>query len=213
MARKIIGAFCILMAVGGAVGASTQHGPDAAASCVIAALFAVIGLVLLLKKGKSKAEKTAVKKQKQELKEQRSRMLTAQHMAGLPLAEGVVCVLSFDDDCVTVTSGGSNFRVALEKVTDLEVKTSTEIQKSYVSSIGGAVGGAVLFGPLGAMVGGRAKEKTSKTIDNYFIITYAKDNSVDYLSFLLSSNDGLKAFKIIERYKPLLSCKPATIDL
>lgn len=43
----------------------------------------------------------------------------------------------------------------------------------YVSSIGGTVGGAMLFGTLGAMTGGRAKKKTVKNeTHHYLIITY-----------------------------------------
>lgn len=44
------------------------------------------------------------------------------------------------------------------------IKTDKEIQQQYVSSVGGAVGGAVLFGPLGAITGGRAKKKTVKEV-------------------------------------------------
>ena len=35
--------------------------------------------------------------------------------------------------------------------------TNEQISKQAVSSAGGAVAGAVLFGPLGAIIGGRAK--------------------------------------------------------
>lgn len=45
------------------------------------------------------------------------------------------------------------------------------------------MGGAVLFETLGAMIGGRAKQKKIRTIEDYFIITYQKDGAADYISF------------------------------
>ena len=52
------------------------------------------------------------------------------------------------------------------------IKTDSEIQKQYVSSVGGAIGGGILFGPIGAAIGGRAKQKTTHTTQSYLIITY-----------------------------------------
>ncbi|MEH2944892.1 hypothetical protein VSQ32_19130 [Lachnospiraceae bacterium KK002] len=57
-----------------------------------------------------------------------------------------------------------NFELEKSKITDMCIKTDKEIQQQYVSSVGGAVGGAVLFGPLGAITGGRAKKKTVKEV-------------------------------------------------
>ena len=110
-----------------------------------------------------------------------------------------------------ITSGGNTFNVALNKLTDVQIKTNAEIQKQYVSSVGGAVGGAVLFGPLGAMVGGRAKQKQIRTLEHYLIITYLKDGNVDYLSFLLPGL-STKAINLVKQYKPLLSGS-AVVDL
>ncbi len=54
------------------------------------------------------------------------------------------------DDRYIFTSGTMNFELEKSKITDMCIKTDKEIQQQYVSSVGGAVGGAVLFGPLGA---------------------------------------------------------------
>lgn len=146
-------------------------------------------------------------------KEQGKRTLTCDHVAGLPLAEGAHCTLIFSEEGIEINSGSNQFRLAIEKTTDITVTTSTAIQKSYVSSAGGAAAGAALFGPLGAMVGGRIKEKTTKTIDEYFIITYTKDCSLNYLSFLVPDEEGLSVIRAIEFFRPLLSEKKTTIDL
>lgn len=146
-------------------------------------------------------------------KEQGKRTLTCDHVAGLPLAEGAHCTIVFDDERIEISSGNSSFRLDMQKVTDVTITTSTEIQKSYVSSAGGAAAGAALFGPLGAMVGGRIKEKTTKTIDEYFIIAYHKNDTVDYLSFFVPESEYLTVIKILGYYDPLLSKRKTTIDL
>ena len=73
----------------------------------------------------------------------------AKHMAGLPLAEGTPCHVYLCDDKVIFERNETKYNLLTEKISDIIIKTDKEIQKSYVSSIGGAVGGAVLFGPLG----------------------------------------------------------------
>jgi len=81
-----------------------------------------------------------------------------------------------------------------------------------VSSVGCAVGGAVLFGPLGAMVGGRAKEKTSRVIEYYFIITYhGKTGDLEYLSF--ETYAPQQARDLIQRFRPLLEEQIGCVEL
>jgi len=69
--------------------------------------------------------------------------------------------------------------------------------------VGGAIGGAMLFGTLGAMVGGRAKEKQSKVVEYYFIITYLKDDGVGHLSFRVENN--AKAQMVADRHRGKIS--------
>ena len=71
-----------------------------------------------------------------------------------------------------------------EKIVDITIKKDIEIQKQYVSSVGKAVGGAIMFGTLGAIIGGRTKTKKTYDIDYYFIITYIKENQPEYISFI-----------------------------
>lgn len=213
MARKILGGLLLFFAIFGLIGSLSDDNPDAivAGIIVIVIVFIIPGLLLLFIKGKGKEEKAAIKSEKQKAKDRRARTVFGEHMAGLPVAQGTNCTLIFEDDHIIMDGGGNSFRVSYDKITDLQIKTDVDIQKSYVSSVGGAVGGAVLFGPLGAMVGGRAKEKTTRTYDYYFIVTYNKDNAVEYISFRVFDYSGVS--KLIQRYKPMLSGKSITIDL
>ena len=132
------------------------------------------------------------KVQKQAMKEAKARGLIQQlvttHTYGLPVAEGLVCVIQAYKDHVDFISGAMHLTLREEKIFDMCIKAETEIQQHYVSSIGGAVGGAVLFGPLGAAIGGRAKKKTTKTIDRFLIITYQNVNGeMAYLAFCVNA--------------------------
>ena len=213
MARKVIGWSCIVFAVGGLLGIKTVEG-DIAETIIPVCIFLIIGIILLLKKGKSKEAKTEARQRKAEAKEFQEKAFSGSHATGLPLAQDVPCVLSFQPDWISINSGGNAFRIAYGKITDMQVITDVEIQKQYVSSIGGAIGGAVLFGTPGAMVGGRAKERTTKNTEYYFVITYKKDDNLEAVSFRLA--DALvaqKATQISDRHRSLLSGKTMTVDL
>lgn len=119
--------------------------------------------------------------------------LNAKHVAGLPLAENTDCMIGIEKDKFCFTGGGNEFELSYDKVTGFDVKTDKDIQNQLVSSVGGAVGGALLFGPLGAIVGGRAKTKKTETLSYYVIFTYLKEDHVEYMSFEISPSDLDKA--------------------
>jgi hypothetical protein len=125
----------------------------------------------------------------------------AKHVAGLPAAEGVLFYLYLGKDKVIFERNEITYNLSFDKIRDVTIKTDIEIQKAYVSSIGGAVGGAVLFGPLGAMIGGRAKQKENKTINNYLIFTYDKDNNIDFITFDVTGI--FKAQKFVEFFRKM----------
>lgn len=120
------------------------------------------------------------------------------HVYGLSIPENAPCKLFIHDDKIVIESSGVKFNLYKDKILDVCIKTETEIQKQYVSSVGGAIAGGALFGPLGAIVGGRAKEKKSKTKTKYLIYTYEKDNEVDYISFDLLN--GINSHKFISDF-------------
>lgn len=153
-------------------------------------IFTIIGLLLYFSKDKKKVTK-----------EEFMTTLSVKHFNGLPIPEDTRCTIQRTPNGFAFTANNNTFNLTDNKITDLCVKTDVEIQKQYVSSIGGAVGGAVLFGPLGAMIGGRAKQKSSKTITQYLIFTYLKDNGVAYISFEIDRQpDLMRANILITRF-------------
>lgn len=120
--------------------------------------------------------------------------IKASHMAGLPLAEGAEVFIYRCKDKVVFERNQETIELQINKINDILIKTDIEIQKSYVSSVGGAVGGYVLFGPLGAMVGGRAKEKKSTLTEQYLIFAYESNGSVDYISLDVTNVPNAQLF-------------------
>lgn len=139
-------------------------------------------------------------------------MTVGSHMAGLPLAEGTSCNIYEYENKILFKANGSDFTLAKEKITDISIKTDAEITNQYVSSVGGAVAGAVLFGPLGAIVGGRVKKKKSKTVNRYLIFTYMKEVTVDYISFDVT-NTFIQAMKICGNFKNKPNGAEVSIEL
>lgn len=126
------------------------------------------------------------------------------HAAGLPMPEGTLSQLFYCEDKIIIEANNTTFNLSLDKITDIVVKTDVEIQKYATSSVGGAIAGGMMFGVLGALIGGRTQTKTDKIVRLYLIITYQSDNEVKYIAFGVTgtpkSRDFVKLFK--EREKP-----------
>jgi len=111
-------------------------------------------------------------------------MVTLPHTAGLPVPEKTPCELFYCDGHIEINGNGIQFTLDFSKIHDICIKTSTEIHKQLVSSAGGAIGGARLFGTLGALIFGRVKERQITNTRHYLIFTYSKDSGdIDYIGF------------------------------
>lgn len=133
-------------------------------------------------------------------------METMKHFNGLPIAEGILTQCYWCTTRVIFEANGASFNLDFSKITDISIKTDVEIQKQYVSSIGGAVAGGVMFGPLGAMIGGRAKQKSTKQVTQYLIFTYVDNGELKYIAFDCTVN----LFKASNFVKEFQKIKPAT---
>jgi len=152
--------------------------------------------------------------QKAQRKDLQRRSLGCTHISGLPLIQGVNCSVIFEEDNITIKTHDNNstqFRLAYNKIVNLQAQSGTEIDSALISSAGGAVGGGMLFGVPGAIVGGRAKQKEVRTIRHYLVISYKKNDAVEYLNFI--TYDYLRTLKLIEKYMPLIAGGSSVIEL
>lgn len=99
------------------------------------------------------------------------------------LPQGTACEARYNTDQITLSASGQEFILDASKMIDVSVMTQKEIQTQYVSSIGGAVAGAVLLGPLGAIIGGAASKKKITNKKKYLVIAYISDGETKYLVF------------------------------
>ena len=129
-----------------------------------------------------------------------SYVMSAKHMDGLPWGEQADCNVYLYPDKYVFWRNKNTYTLSMDKITDVCIKTDVEIQKAYVSSVGGAIGGAALFGTLGAMIGGRVKKKTDTTISKFLIFTYNKDGETKYISFEIPFYNK-KAPKYVKAYQ------------
>lgn len=130
-------------------------------------------------------DKETEKQEKKEQREEKKKKVFGMHQAGLPLAYGANCSIKREDHQFVFEGGGNCFTLSKDRITDISVRTDRETNSQYVSSIGGAIGGAAALGSIGAMVGGRAKEIKSTKAREYLIFTYRKDEQISYISIEL----------------------------
>ena len=154
---------------------------DASLQAVIQAIF-TIGFIMLIVNVAKKKRQAKAEKEKLGIKLETNLI----HFDGLPISENTICKVVSYNDKYEFIANGLTFNLQKDRITDVSIKTDVEIQKQSVSSIGGAIGGAVLFGPLGAIIGGRAKDRKVKTTTKYLIITYLKDDDVKLLCFVIN---------------------------
>ena len=102
---------------------------------------------------------------------------------GLNLPEGVKCSVVCLRSGIAVSAMGQEFRLASDKIVSVSVMTRTQMQQQYVSSAGGAVAGALLLGPIGAILGGSASKRTIKSNTKYLIFAYQSDDEIKYILF------------------------------
>ena len=134
------------------------------------------------------------------------------HVNGLPIPENVLCEVFSYPDRIDFKSGTTEIKLPKEKITDISIKTDTEIQQQLVSSAGGAIAGAMLFGSLGAIIGGWVKTKKVKTTTNYLIITYKSENELKYIGFDIQNNPP-SADKLVKEFQKSNSASGVKIEL
>ena len=135
------------------------------------------------------------------------------HIDGLPVPESAVCKVCSHEDSIEIVSGSTTMTLNRNKITDMNIMTAAEVQKQAVSSVGGAVAGAVFFGPLGAIIGGRTKTKEIKSSTKCLIITYqGSQNELKYIAFNANQN-SLDAHSLVKEFKKLDHAEGIKIEL
>jgi hypothetical protein len=111
------------------------------------------------------------------------------HFYGLEVPPGSRCDILAYNDKIEINSCGIQYNIRMDQITEFQVKTEEEVKRQYVSSAGGAIGGALLFGAAGALIGGRTKVKEDKTIKFFVVIVYSSGDQTKYILIEVKSAD------------------------
>ena len=126
-----------------------------------------------------------------------AKIIECSMFSGLPVPKNTDNNIAFGTSAVIIKTNAQTFDIGYNKVIRIDVKTDEQIRTQYVANVGGAIAGAELFGPLGALIGGSPKEIKNKTVTTYLIITYYNGNTVNYASFVVKPHDVQKAPKLV----------------
>ncbi|MCL2603557.1 MAG: hypothetical protein FWD90_03680 [Defluviitaleaceae bacterium] len=116
-------------------------------------------------------------------------MITLPHAAGLPLPEKVDCTIFYCVKNIEVNANGVAFKLDLDGIHDISVKSATEIHRQLVSSAGGAIAGAHLAGWVGAAIFGRVHERQITETRFFLFITYTSTDGISYIAFETDQNN------------------------
>ncbi len=133
-------------------------------------------------------------------------------IGGLNLPEGAPCMAIALRSRVVFTAFGQEYSLPADKIISASVMTKRQIQRQYVSSAGGAVAGAMLLGPVGALIGGAAGQRSIRSSTKYLIFTYQDGEEIKYIVFDATGKGSL-ANRFKRRYKERRQMETVKIDL
>ena len=198
MGWLIFGIFCVLFSLMVIIPLALFGSENMAAGVVLLSILLLCATYFIVRGSKQVYKKKKLKALQKKLGAIDSATFT--HIAGLPFADGAECNVLLDNEEYIFERTGTLVHLPFAKVQDVACKTKKEIQNNYVSSIGGAIGGAYLFGPIGAMIGGRTKKITNVKTEKFFMIAYEK-------------GDGQKGEKFTKAFHNQKSSTPQQVTL
>lgn len=94
---------------------------------------------------------------------------------GLPIPQSSDVSIKLTPGTVTITGSGQEFEIDISKLTLIDLKSDVEMEKIIQQSAPGMIIGAVTFGVIGAMIGGRVKTKEKRVVNHFLLISYQSD--------------------------------------
>lgn len=94
---------------------------------------------------------------------------------GVPVPQNSDLSIKLTPGAVTITGSGQEFEIDSSKLTLVDLKSDVEMEKIIQQSAPGMIIGAVTFGVIGAMIGGRVKTKEKRTVNHFLLISYLSD--------------------------------------
>lgn len=195
----VAGGFFILMGIClSSVGVEGQPTGSLNGASIV---FFIIGALIILYGIKiRKIRKANIAKEKELVNQGMIAHLFLTHISGLSVSERILCEILAMKDTYSFIASNITSSLQREKVVDIAMKSETEVQQQYVSSVGGAVLGGAILGAAGAAYGGRAKKKEVRTTTTYLVFTYKGETNTDIKHLIFEATYNKEIKKLIDDF-------------
>ncbi len=206
--QKIFLAFGILLFIVGIKGADKLSSTNFDAALIIGIVSCVIGFFCILAGMATIADKSHVKSEK-DISEGEApiSIYDCTHVNGLVQFSGEGELRIFVDR-LEFSVGGTQYTLPIERIISADILTQKQTEYIITQKLSHAVLGGLVFGDVGALIGGMPKSKAIETTEENLVITYEKDEEA---KFIVLKN--LPCEKVIRTIKQYVHLKPQHVDL
>lgn len=119
------------------------------------------------------------------------------------IPQGVEVIISCTQNELIIVSNGYEKKILHEDIVDITLEPATQVMSNPQFSLGKAAMGVAMFGGVGAAVGLSGKKELKM-----MVLSYIKDDEIDYMVFLQKTVGGkslkAEAFILDNVYKDML---------
>ena len=134
-------------------------------------------------------------------KKQEGRIALGNHIDGLPIPQKSDLTIKLVPEGLSILGNGQEFEINISKITFIDYRSETEMDKVIHQSAPGMFLGAAGFGVIGAMVGGRVKTKKKRNVSHFMIINYQSDELKSIVVDM--TKDWYKGAQLIDYFREL----------
>lgn len=120
---------------------------------------------------------------------------------GLPIPQSSDVSIKLTPGALTITGNGQEFEINFSKLMMIDIKSDVEMEKIIQQSAPGMVIGAVTFGVIGAMIGGRVKTKEKRVVNHFLIVSYQSDEMKTIV--IDATKDWYNAAALVDYFRKL----------
>lgn len=137
--------------------------------------------------------------------------LSIVYLDGLNIASGTNGYVTLTKKELSYQLAGNQYNIAIDKITYIGINTETDIQNVSKQSGTGMIVGAATFGLIGAMVGGRIKNKEKKIHKYFLVVNY--ESSEGEIKYIVSEalSTANKAVKLVTECRKLGTMKQGQV--
>ncbi len=133
---------------------------------------------------------------------------------GLPIQENSDIMLKLSDQNLSFLKHlpeKQEFNISIDKITNINFYTETEMEKVISQSTPGMILGAATFGIVGAMIGGKVKTKEKKVETHFLVVDYTSNGEKQVTIKTNYPPDAINLVDYFRKLKPNVT--PIKVEL